>query len=107
MAKKAEIKINLADPEGVTESVFVIRHRNARFHLIPDPDRTLLIGSAEVKLQLSMDNENFFDHTATLSNSAPGSTSVVDITGVHAFRFRTSTADGSADNAALIKVFLQ
>ena len=107
MAKKAEIKINLADPEGVTESVFVIRHRNARFHLIPDPDRTLLIGSAEVKLQLSMDNENFFDHTTTLSNSAPGSTSV-DITGMHAFlSSRTSTADGSADNAALIKVFLQ
>ena len=71
--------------------------------MIPDPN-TLLIGSAEVKLQLSMDNETLTipQLLATLPRAAPLLTYRR-----HAFRFRTSTADGSADNAALIKVFLQ
>ena len=106
MGKTAEMRINLTDEAGVSAPVLIARYRHALLHLIPDPDASLSIGSGIAKLQYSADGENFFDTATTLTNSAPGTTTAVDVTGVYAIRMKTSTANGSSDPNALTKVYL-
>ncbi len=105
MGKRSSLRTNLTNTDHESVSVVVAPSRRGVFHLIPDPDNTLTIGSGVLTLQLSADGENFFDHTTTLSNSSPGTQTAVALDAVYAVRFRTSTADGAADPNALIKAY--
>jgi hypothetical protein len=65
-----------------------------------------LLGSGVATLEFSTDGENFVDSTSTVSASTAGVFGV-SIIGVQSIRFRTSTADGTADTAANLSVYTQ
>ena len=104
MARRTSLNINLTNLGYESAPARVVFSRRAVFHLIPDPDESYSLGSSAVTLQLSADGENFFDHTTVLNNSSPGTQTAVVLDGVYAVRFKTTTADGTADPKAFVKV---
>ena len=104
MARRVSLKINLTNSGYESVSTRVTPNRRGVFHLIPNPDESYELGSSVVTLQFSADGEHFFDHTTTLNNSSPGTQTAVVLDGVYAVRFKTTTADGTADPKAFVKV---
>lgn len=106
MGVQRSLQINLADPSGVSETLIVANYRSIGAVIFPNEDTSFTLGSGVATMQFSTDGENFVDSTFAISNSTQGKFAF-DITTVHTIRFKTSTADGSADPAAQIAIYYQ
>jgi hypothetical protein len=106
MGLQETLTINLTNPVGTSSSVKSSAYKYLGAVMYPDPNESYALGSGVATLQFSADGTNFVNSNKTLSNSDAGEFSI-DITGVQSVRFLTTTADGSADPAANISVYLQ
>jgi hypothetical protein len=106
MGVQRSLQINLADPDAVSDTTVVANYRSFGATIFPNEDTSYALGSGVATMQFSTDGENFVDSSFAISNSTQGKFAF-DITSVHTIRFKTSTADGSADPAAEIAIYMQ